>query len=136
MKKNPTTLLVVAAALVRENGRILLQRRPQGRSMAGLWEFPGGKLEDGETPEAALVRELAEELAIEIDIANLMPACFASAMIGDRPLLLMLYICKIWEGEPIAVESPELGWFTVDEMAGLPMPPADIPLLGLLGKLL
>lgn len=136
MKKIPTTLLVVAAALVRENGRILLQKRPKGRSMAGLWEFPGGKLEDDETPEAALVRELSEELAIKIDAANLAPACFASAMIGGGPLLLMLYICKVWEGEPIAVESPELGWFAVDEMAGLPMPPADIPLLALLKKLL
>jgi 8-oxo-dGTP diphosphatase len=136
MKKIPTTLLVVAAALVHENGRILLQRRPEGRSMAGLWEFPGGKLEDGETPEAALVRELAEELAITIDGANLIPACFASASVGDRPLLLMLYICTVWEGEPVAVESPELGWFSISEMGGLPMPPADIPLIDLLKKLL
>ena len=136
MKKIPTTLLVVAAALVDENGRILLQKRPIGRSMAGLWEFPGGKLEDGETPEAALARELAEELAIGIDIANLVPACFASAVVGDRPLLLMLYICTIWEGEPVAVESPELGWFSINEMAALAMPPADIPLIELLKKLL
>jgi 8-oxo-dGTP diphosphatase len=136
MKKIPTALLVVAAAMLREDGRILLQKRPDGRSMAGLWEFPGGKLEDGETPEAALVRELAEELAIQIEPANLLPACFASANIGDRPLLLMLYICTVWEGEPVAVESPELGWFAIDEMRGLPMPPADIPLLDLLKKLL
>ena len=104
--------------------------------MAGLWEFPGGKLDHGETPEAALVRELAEELAIRIDPADLQPTCFASAMIGDRPLLLMLYICKKWEDEPVAMESPELGWFTINEMAGLPMPPADIPLIELLKKLL
>lgn len=136
MKKIPTTLLVVAAALVDENGRILLQKRPEGRSMAGLWEFPGGKLEDGETPEAALARELSEELAISVDATNLIPACFASASVGDRPLLLMLYICRAWEGEPVAVESPELGWFSIDDMAGLPMPPADIPLIGLLKKLL
>ena len=136
MKKIPTTLLVVAAALVDKNRRILLQRRPEGRSMAGLWEFPGGKLEDGETPEAALVRELSEELAITIDPANLMPACFASAAVCDRPLLLMLYICTIWEGEPVAVESPELGWFSISEMGGLHMPPADIPLIDLLKKLL
>ena len=136
MKKIPTTLLVVAAALVDKNHRILLQRRPEGRSMAGLWEFPGGKLEDGETPEAALVRELSEELAITIDPANLMPACFASAAVCDRPLLLMLYICTIWEGEPVAVESPELGWFSISEMGGLHMPPADIPLIDLLKKLL
>jgi 8-oxo-dGTP diphosphatase len=136
MKKNPTTLLVVAAALVDQNGRILLQKRPQGRSMAGLWEFPGGKLEDGETPEAALARELSEELAIRIDTVNLAPACFASAVIEDRPLLLMLYICSVWEGEPVAVESPELGWFSINEIAALPMPPADIPLIDLLKKLL
>lgn len=136
MKKIPTTLLVVAAALVREDGRILLQKRPEGRSMAGLWEFPGGKLEEGETPEIALVRELKEELAVKIDPMNLRPTCFASASVGDRPLLLMLYICDQWVGEPVAVESPELGWFTVDEMAKLQMPPADIPLLGLLKKLL
>ena len=136
MKKIPTTLLVVAAALLRKDRRILLQKRPEGRSMAGLWEFPGGKLEDGETPEAALARELAEELAITIDGANLIPACFASASVGDRPLLLMLYICTVWEGEPVAVESPELGWFSINEMAGLPMPPADIPLIDLLKKLL
>ena len=136
MKKIPTTLLVVAAALVDENGKILLQKRPQGRTMAGLWEFPGGKLEDGETPELALVRELAEELAIGVDIANLSPACFASASVGDRPLLLMLYICTAWEGKPAAVESPQLGWFNINEMAGLPMPPADIPLIDLLKKLI
>ena len=136
MKKNPTALLVVAAALVRNDGRILLQIRPEGRSMAGLWEFPGGKLDDGETPEAALVRELAEELAIRIDPISLKPTCFASAMIGDRSLLLMLYICKKWEGEPVAMESPKLGWFTINEMAGLPMPSADIPLIELLKKLL
>jgi 8-oxo-dGTP diphosphatase len=136
MKKIPTTLLVVAAALLRKDGRILLQKRPDGRSMAGLWEFPGGKLEDGETPESALVREVTEELAITVDSANLMPACFASASVDDRPLLLMLYICTVWEGEPVAVESPELGWFSINEMTGLPMPPADIPLIDLLKKLI
>ena len=136
MKKIPTTLLVVAAALLRNDGRILLQKRPDGRSMAGLWEFPGGKLEEGETPESALVRELSEELAITIDRANLLPACFASAAVDDRPLLLMLYICTVWEGQPVAVESPELGWFSINEMAGLPMPPADIPLIALLKKLI
>lgn len=136
MKKNPTALLVVAAALLRKDGAILLQKRPEGRAMAGLWEFPGGKLEAGETPEVALVRELGEELAIHVDGADLVPSCFASAAIGDRPLLLLLYICRTWSGEPVAVESPELGWFSVDDMVDLPMPPADIPLIALLKKLI
>ena len=129
MKKIPTILLVVAAALMRKDGAILLQKRPAGRSLAGLWEFPGGKLEDGEAPETGLARELAEELAILVDPVDFTPVCFASAAMGERPLLLLLYTCTVWEGEPIAVESPELGWFTVDEMAGLAMPPADIHLL-------
>jgi 8-oxo-dGTP diphosphatase len=136
MKKNPTMLIVVAAALVREDGTILLQKRPEGRSMAGLWEFPGGKPEAEEAPEAGLVRELHEELAIDVVAGELKPACFASAKIGDRPLLLMLYICRSWAGDPMPVESPELGWFRISEMRNLEMPPADIPLLDLLEKLL
>jgi 8-oxo-dGTP diphosphatase len=136
MQKNPTSpLLVVAAALLRDDGRMLLQRRPEGRSMAGLWEFPGGKLEEGEAPETGLARELSEELAILVDPSALTASCFASAAIGERPLLLMLYLCRHWVGEPIAVESPELGWFTVTEMRDLAMPPADLPLLDLLEKL-
>ena len=148
MKKNPTivpatlplappsTLIVVAAALLREDGKILLQKRPEGRAMAGLWEFPGGKQEIGELAEAALVRELQEELAITVEISDLQPLCFASAHISERPLLLLLYLCRRWSGSPVAVESPELGWFVVDEMAQLSMPPADIPLLDLLKKLI
>ncbi len=136
MQKNPTLLIVVAAALVRADGAILLQKRPEGRAMAGLWEFPGGKLEENEAPEDALVRELAEELAIAVKPADLIPACFASATIGERPLLLMLYICRQWAGDPVPVESPELGWFAVSEMRNLPMPPADLPLIDLLEKLL
>jgi 8-oxo-dGTP diphosphatase len=136
MQKNPTLLIVVAAALIAEDDRILLQKRPEGRSMAGLWEFPGGKLEVEEGPEAALVRELAEELAIGVEAPNLIPACFASATIGERPLLLLLYTCRKWSGTPVAVESPELGWFPIDAMRALDMPPADIPLIDLLEKLL
>lgn len=136
MQNNPTLpLLVVAAALQSDDGKILLQRRPRGRSMAGLWEFPGGKIEDGETPEAALARELAEELSIGVEPTDLVPACFASATIGERPLLLLLFSCKQWSGEPVALESPELGWFTVSEMRDLEMPPADLPLLDLLDRL-
>jgi 8-oxo-dGTP diphosphatase len=136
MQKNPTLLIVVAAALVRDDAAILLQKRPEGRAMAGLWEFPGGKLEEGEAPEDALVRELAEELEITVQPADLFPICFASAAIGDRPLLLLLYSCRQWVGDPVPVESPELGWFGVNEMRSLPMPPADLPLIDLLEKLL
>jgi 8-oxo-dGTP diphosphatase len=136
LQKNPTLLIVVAAALVRDDGLILLQKRSEGRSMAGLWEFPGGKIDAGETPEAALVRELAEELDIEIAPADLMPSCFASAQIENRPLLLLLYTCRKWRGEPRAVESLELGWYSIKEMRSLSMPPADLPLLDLLERLI
>ncbi len=136
MQKNPTLLPVVAAALVREDGMILLQKRPEGRSMAGFWEFPGGKIEAGETPEAALIRELNEELAVGVDAADLLPACFASAALGDRSLLLLLYICRHWQGDPRPVESPEIGWFSGEDMRHLQMPPADLPLLDLLERLL
>jgi 8-oxo-dGTP diphosphatase len=136
VEENPTILIVVAAALVRPDGRFLLQKRPEGRSLAGLWEFPGGKLEAQETPEEALARELQEELAIAVDHIDLAPACFASAAIGERPLLLLLYLCRRWAGEPVAVESPQLGWFSIAEMRGLAMPPADMPLIDLLEKLL
>lgn len=136
LKKNPTMLIVTAAALVRPDGQILLQKRPKGRDMEGLWEFPGGKLEQGEQAEAGLARELDEELDIRIDPPNLVPACFASAQIGDRDLLLLLYICRIWAGEPVAVEGQTLGWFTLDQMDSLSMPPADLPLIDLLRKIL
>jgi 8-oxo-dGTP diphosphatase len=136
MQKNPTLLIVVAAALVRSDGQILLQKRPEGRSMAGLWEFPGGKIEAGETPEAALVRELAEELDVAVNASDLAPACFARAKIGEKQLLLLLYLTRTWQGEPRGVESPELGWFTIEEMRCLPMPPADLPLIDLLKALL
>jgi 8-oxo-dGTP diphosphatase len=136
LKKNPTLLFVVAVALVRVDGLILLQKRPEGRDMAGLWEFPGGKLEDGEKPEEALVRELAEELGIEVERTDLRPACFASAPLGEKNLLLCLYICHAWRGVAEAREGQELGWFDIDTMRTLPMPPADLPLIELLEKLL
>jgi 8-oxo-dGTP diphosphatase len=136
MQKIPTMLTVVAAALQNPKGQFLLQKRPEGRAMAGLWEFPGGKIDGDETPEQALVRELSEELAIHVDSENLAPACFASAPLGDRQLLLLLYRCRIWEGVPTAVESPALGWFEISEMRELAMPPADEPLLDLLERLI
>jgi 8-oxo-dGTP diphosphatase len=135
MEKNPN-LLVVAAALVDAHGRILLQRRAAGRSMAGLWEFPGGKVEEGETPEAALARELQEELGIATDADALAPACFASAANGDRHMILLLYLCRQWRGEPRAIDAEALMWVTPAEMAGLAMPPADRPLIALLDALL
>lgn len=134
---NPGFLLpVVAAALVDADGRVLLQQRPEGKALAGLWEFPGGKIEPGETPEQALIRELEEELAITVPQACLAPAAFASAEAGDRHLLLLLYITRKWTGVPRALEAAALKWVRPSEMHALPMPPADRPLIGLLDALI
>lgn len=131
----PSSLIpVVAAALVDGEGRVLLQRRPEGKQMAGLWEFPGGKIEPGESPEAALVRELAEELDITVAQADLTPITFASAALGGRHLLLLLYRAERWTGTPRAVEAPELAWVAPADMARLPMPPADVPLVAALAN--
>lgn len=135
-KPQKTSLVVVAAALVDRDGRLLVQQRPEGLSMAGLWEFPGGKLEPGETPEQALIRELGEELAIDVDHACLAPACFASDMLGDRHLLLLLYVCRKWRGTPVAQHASALRWVRPVELHGLDMPPADKPLIGLLEALI
>ncbi|MGF7147749.1 8-oxo-dGTP diphosphatase [Sphingomonas zeicaulis] len=129
-------LIVVAVALVDGDGRVLVQKRPEGKPMAGLWEFPGGKLAPGETPEAALVRELHEELAIDVETACLAPACFASEALGDRHLLLLLYVCRKWSGTPQALAASSLAWVRTPELYGLEMPPADLPLIGLLDALL
>lgn len=134
MEKNPTMLFVVAAALTNEVGEILLQMRPEGRHMGGLWEFPGGKVEQGESPESALVRELKEELGIEVALADLIPLTFASAKNGDRAMILLLYRCTQWIGQPAALDSPELKWLRPDDMDALPMPPADVPLVKFLQK--
>lgn len=122
-------MTVVAAALIDGEGRVLLQQRPAGKQMAGLWEFPGGKVEPGEAPDEALVRELAEELGITVDPAALAPVTFASAASGDRHLLLLLYRAARWTGEPEALEASALAWVRPGEMAALPMPPADVPLV-------
>ncbi len=135
LKNNPT-LAVVAAALVDSEGRVLLQKRPTGKAMAGLWEFPGGKIDPGETPENALSRELMEELGIQVSPADLQPACFASEPLGDRHLLLLLYLCRTWIGTPVAREADALLWCLPDEMRSLDMPPADLPLIDLLEKLI
>ena len=126
---------MVAAALADREGRVLLQRRPPDRAMGGLWEFPGGKIEPDERPEAALVRELAEELGIEVDAAALAPAAFASADNAGRHMLLLLYLCREWRGEPRALDATKLAWVHPADMVGLPMPPADEPLIPLLEKL-
>ena len=129
-------MLVVAAALIDGEGRVLVQRRPAGKMMAGLWEFPGGKIEPGETPESALIRELDEELGIAVDTARLAPAVFASEPLAGRHMLLMLYICRSWEGSPRALDAEELLWCAPESLRSLDMPPADLPLIGLLEAVL
>jgi 8-oxo-dGTP diphosphatase len=129
MEKNPTMLFVVAAALTNQAGEILLQKRPEGKQMAGLWEFPGGKVEPSESPESALVRELREELGIEVSALDLLPITFVSEPLGARHLVLLLYRCTQWQGEPAALDSPELRWFQPSDMHQLQMPPADVPLV-------
>ncbi|HEX8625045.1 MAG TPA: (deoxy)nucleoside triphosphate pyrophosphohydrolase [Allosphingosinicella sp.] len=135
LQKIPT-LTVVAAALVDGERRVLLQKRAAGRAMAGLWEFPGGKVERGERPEAALARELKEELGIAVEIESLAPAAFASADNDGRHMLLLLYLCRQWSGEPRPLDAEALKWVRPDEMAALPMPPADEPLIPLLERLI
>lgn len=129
-------ILVVAAALVDSDGRVLVQQRPPGRSMAGLWEFPGGKIEVGETAEAALIRELREELGIETEFACLAPACFSTGEIADANLLLLLYICRKWRGRPSGLDGQPLKWLRPIDLHSLPMPPADRPLIALLEALI
>jgi 8-oxo-dGTP diphosphatase len=129
-------LHVVAAALIDADGRVLVQRRPPGVSMAGLWEFPGGKIEHGETPEAALIRELREELGIDVEAACLAPVAFASEPLGDRHLLLLLYVGRKWSGMPQPLQAAELRWVRPVELHRLPMPPADKPLIALIEALI
>lgn len=120
---------VVAAALVDGAGRVLLQQRPEGKHLAGLWEFPGGKLEPGETPEAALIRELHEELSITVGPDALEPAGFATEPLPGRHLLLLLYVIRSWQGTPVALEADGLTWCEPAAMSAWPMPPADGPLV-------
>ncbi len=129
-------LLVTAAALIDADGRVLLQQRPEGKPMAGLWEFPGGKVEPGETPEEALIRELREELGIETHKSCLAPVTFASEPLGDRDLLLLLYVCRKWSGIPRLHHASAMQWVRPHEMFNLPMPPADLPMIGILDALL
>lgn len=133
--KSSDLLLVVAAALIDGDGRVLVQQRPAGKPMAGLWEFPGGKIDAGETPEAALRRELHEELGLTIDQSCLAPAVFASEALGDRHLILLLYVLRKWPGVPEARHASALKWLRPVELHRLDMPPADRPLIGLLEAL-
>lgn len=136
MEKNPTYLFVTAAALIDRNGRILVQKRPEGKPMAGLWEFPGGKVETGETPEAALIRELNEELGISVKEADIEPVGFASEPLEDQHLILLLYKCRKWTGHVQSPESLDLQWLSVEAIQDLPMPPADGPLVQMLSNVL
>lgn len=122
-------VLVVACALIDPDGRVLLAQRPEGKTLAGLWEFPGGKLEPGERPEAALIRELDEELGITVKEACLAPLTFASHAYEDFHLLMPLYICRRWEGLAISREGQNLAWVRPNKLRDYPMPAADIPLI-------
>jgi 8-oxo-dGTP diphosphatase len=123
------TVLVVAAALVDSDGRVLIAQRPEGKQLAGLWEFPGGKVEPGETPEIALIRELEEELGITVRQACLAPFVFASHTYETFHLLMPLYLIRRWEGEPEAKEHKAIKWVRPNDMGNYPMPPADDPLV-------
>lgn len=123
------TILVSAVCLIDVDGRILLAQRPEGKSMAGLWEFPGGKVEAGETPEAALIRELDEELGINTWKSCLAPLTFASHSYDDFHLLMPLFACRKWEGTPRAREGQVLRWVRSEDLRKFEMPPADIPLI-------
>jgi len=129
-------VLVAACALVDADGRVLLAQRPQGKTMAGLWEFPGGKIEDGERPEQTLIRELKEELGIAVSEACLAPLTFASHSYPDFQLLMPLYVCRRWEGTVTAREAQRLAWVKPNRMRDYAMPPADEPLVSHLLALL
>jgi len=133
---NPPLVLVAAVVLVDADGRVLLARRPEGKAMAGLWEFPGGKIDPGETPEAALIRELAEELGIDVAASCLAPFTFASHAYPEFHLLMPLYVCRKWSGIPTAREGQRLAWVRPARLAEYPMPPADKPLVAMLRDLL
>ncbi|AXQ94863.1 (deoxy)nucleoside triphosphate pyrophosphohydrolase [Cereibacter azotoformans] len=125
-------VLVSAVALIDGDGRVLLAQRPEGKSLAGLWEFPGGKVEPGESPEAALIRELREELGIDTKASCLAPLTFASHAYEDFHLLMPLFACRRWEGIPQPHEGQKLTWVRPQALRDYPMPPADLPLIPIL----
>lgn len=136
MNPSQKMLLVVAVALVDADGRVLIAQRPQGKAMAGLWEFPGGKVEADERPEQALIRELREELGITVKEPCLAPFTFASHVYDDFHLLMPLFICRRWEGTAQPLHHAALKWVRPREMADYPMPAADLPLIPMLRDLL
>lgn len=133
---NTPLVIVIACALIDPDGRVLVAQRPEGKAMAGLWEFPGGKLEAGESPEATLIRELREELGITVQPPCLAPFTFASHAYTDFHLLMPLYLCRRWEGTPTALEHQALKWVRPKDLASLAMPAADLPLIPMLRDLL
>ena len=130
------TILVVAVVLIDRDGRVLLSQRPSGKSMAGLWEFPGGKVENGEVPEEALIRELKEELGIDTWSSCLAPLSFASHSYEDFHLLMPVFVCRKWVGSPTPMEGQALKWVNRDKLKDYPMPPADIPMIAVIRDLL
>jgi 8-oxo-dGTP diphosphatase len=122
-------VLVAAVALIDKDGRVLLSKRPEGKQLGGLWEFPGGKVEAGERPEAALIRELKEELGIDVAESCLAPLTFASHAYEEFHLLMPLYVCRRWQGQVIGAEGQELAWVRPLKLRDYPMPPADVPLI-------
>ena len=129
-------VLVAAVALIDPDGRVLLAQRPPGKHLAGMWEFPGGKVHQGESPEAALIRELAEELDIQTDAKCLAPFTFASHPYEDFHLLMPLYVCRVWQGIARPMEGQTLAWVRPAQLTDYEMPPADIPLIAMLKDLL
>lgn len=129
-------VLVAACALIDADGRVLIAQRPPGKTMEGLWEFPGGKMQAGERPEEALIRELSEELGIAVKEACLAPLTFASHTYADFHLLMPLYVCRRWEGQVTARHHSRLAWVRPNKLRDYPMPPADIPLVSHLMTLL
>ena len=125
-------ILVAAVALFDADGRVLIAQRPEGKSMAGLWEFPGGKVEDGETPETALIRELREELAVDTVESCLAPFTFASHAYDDFHLLMPLFVCRKWEGRVTPMENQQIKWVMPMRLGDYPMPPADKPLIAMM----
>lgn len=131
-----TLVLVAACVLVDDQGRVLITRRPQGKPLAGLWEFPGGKVEAGETPEEALIRELKEELGIDVALSRLTPLTFASHAYPEFHLLMPVYVCRHWQGDMVANEGQGIAWVSPKALSAYAMPPADEPLKDTLPGLL